>query len=341
MQAESLSKDCGEKTTPGFCVLAITEKCMLKCKMCCKWQVDTLNENAPSIEQYKNFIANLKELVNDDFIIHFGGGEALLFDGVLDLVKFCSEKGFKTNIASNGWLINEETAKQIADSGLSEINLSLDSLNEDIDDYLRGVKGVYRRVLQAIEFLDKHCENTRLGICSAIYDINLEGIIPLADWAINNDKIDSISFMAPMQPNNTPLDKRWWQGRYNYLWPKDIEKTCSTIDKLIELKYKNRKIGGQIPQLETFKLYFRYPERFVKKTACNLSRALHVSAVGDIFLCFRWDILGNIKQTADIRRIWNSDQAAIVRKKIAGCKDNCHFLLNCFFEGDCPFSLDK
>ncbi len=340
MMEGSLTKEYKDKTAPGFCCLAITEKCMLKCKMCYKWQTDTSNEDTPSVGQYKNFIANLRELVNDDFIIHFGGGEALLFEGVLDLVGFCAKKGFKTNIASNGWLINEEMAKRIVDSGLTEINLSLDSLDEDVDDYLRGVKGVYRRVMQAIEFLSKYCKNTRIGICTVIYDLNLDGIISLADWANKNDKINSISFMAPMQPNNTPLDKKWWQGQYNFLWPKDSQKACLIIDKLIEFKSISRKIGGQISQLEAFKLYFRYPERFVKRTHCNLSRAIHVSAVGDIFLCFRWDILGNIKKTDDIEYIWNSEQSNVVRQKIAACRDNCHFLLNCFFEGDYPFGAE-
>ncbi|MDP3041336.1 MAG: radical SAM protein [Candidatus Omnitrophota bacterium] len=341
MLGENLSEDYKEKIAPGFCCLAITEKCMLKCKMCHKWQVDTFTENTPSIAQYKNFLANLRGLVSDDFIIHFGGGEALLFEGVLDLVSFCAEKGFRTNIASNGWLIDEEMAMQIADSGLTEINLSLDSLDEDVDDYLRGVKGVYRRKMKAIDFLSKYCKNTRIGICSAIYDLNLDGILPLADWVNNNDKIDSIFFMAPMQPNNTPLDKTWWRGQYGFLWPKDSAKVCLIVDKLLELKASGRKIGGQNSQLEAFKLYFRCPEKFVKKTQCNLFRAIHVSAVGDIFLCFRWEILGNIKKTDDINHILNSEQADAVRQKIVTCRDNCHFLLNCFFEGDYPFFLDK
>jgi len=52
----------------------------------------------------------------------------LLFKGLLELVKFSIDKGFSANIASNGWLIDEEMAKRIGDSGLTEINLSLDSL---------------------------------------------------------------------------------------------------------------------------------------------------------------------------------------------------------------------
>jgi len=308
--------------------------------MCNKWKADIIKEDSPTIGQYKTFIANLRELVDDNFVINFGGGEALLFEGLLDLVKFSADKGFLTNIASNGWLIDEEMAKRIAGSGLTEINLSLDSLNENTHDYLRGTKGVYRQIMCAIEHLNKHCKNTKIGICCVIYDKNLEELIPLIEWVNNNDKLDYISFMAPMQPNNTSLDRQWWKGEHGFLFPKNAEKARSFVDRVLKLKAIGYKIGGQISQLEAFKLYFNSPERFVKKTRCNLDRAIHVSAVGDVFLCFRWDILGNIKRGDDIRRIWHSQEAGRVRQNITTCKDNCHFLLNCFFEEDRAFDLE-
>lgn len=339
MQNSNFLKDAKEKIKPGFCCLGITDRCMLKCKMCYKWQ-DTAPQETPSLEQYKTFLSGLRELVDEGFRINFGGGEALLFNGVLELVRFSVEKGFSTNIASNGWLINEEMAKRIGDSGLNEINLSLDSFDEATHDYLRGVKGVCRRVMNAIEYLNKYSKNTKIGICSVIYDCNLDKLLPLINWAVNNDMLSSISFMAPMQPNNTGVDKKWWEGEYGFLWPKDSDKATSFIDRVLELKKTYHKIGTAIQQLEAYKLYLKAPHQFVKKTKCNLDRAVHVSAVGDIFLCFRWDSLGNIERGADIRELWYSDKADEVRQKIGTCRDNCHFLLNCFFEGDYPFGLD-
>lgn len=327
------------KIKPGFCCLGITNKCMLKCRMCYKWQ-DSKIEEYPTIDRYKAFLLNLRELVDDDFMINFGGGETLSFDSLLDLVKFSTEKGFSTNVISNGWLINEEMAQKIAVSGLNWIVLSLDSLNENTHDYLRGVKGVYQRVMNAIKYLNKYCVNTKIGICCVIYDCNLGELMPLLDWVNNNNKISSIIFMAPMQPNSTGIDSQWWKGEYGFLWPKDIDKACFFIDKLLEFKKDHYKIGNSVSQLEAFKAYFLYPDKFVKKTKCNLDRAVHVSAVGEVFLCYRWDILGDIRKGDDIRDIWRSEAAGVVRKKIGDCKDNCHFLLNCFFEGDYSFSVE-
>ncbi len=328
------------KIKPGFCCLGITNKCMLKCRMCYKWR-DNKVEQYPTLEQYKNFISDFRELVGDNFTLHFGGGEALLYDGVLDLVDYSVKKGFLTNIISNGWLIDEDMAKRIADSGLHELVLSLDSLNEETHDYLRGVKGVYHRAMKAIKYLSKHCRDTRVGICTVIYDWNLDELMPLLEWANSNDALSSIIFMAPMQPNSTGVNKQLRDSEYGFLWPKDQAKVCAFVDKLLELKSVCYKIGNSIPQLEAFKLYLQSPDKFVKKTRCNLDRAVHISAVGEVFLCYRWDILGNIRYGDDIRRIWRSEQAEGVRQKINCCKENCHFLLNCFFEGDYPFNQNQ
>ena len=329
-----------EVPKPGFCCLGITNKCILKCKMCYKWHDDEKEEEPPTIEQYRKFISEFRDLVDEDFIIHIGGGEALLSKDALDLVRLCVEKGFKTNIASNGWLVDEMMAQKIARSGLYELVLSLDSLNESTHDYLRGVKGVYQGVMNAINHMNRYSKNTKIGLGSVIYDRNLEELSPLLDWANNNDQINSIFFLVPMQPNNTSVEKEWWKGQYRYLWPKDTDRAKAFVDKLIEKKKTGSKIGNSIPQLEAFKLYLQSPGSFVKKTKCNLDRAVHVSAIGDVFLCYRQDLLGNIKDGDDIRDIWRSQAAYDVRQKIAVCKDNCHYLINCYFEGDYPFSVD-
>jgi MoaA/NifB/PqqE/SkfB family radical SAM enzyme len=303
--------------------------------------MDGVSEVAPAVSEYSSFLSNLRELVDEGFTVNFVGGEVLLFDGFFELVKFSSQKGFLTSITSNGWLIDEKMAQRIASSGLSEINLSLDSLNEVTHDYLRGIHGVYSRVMKAIKYLNTHCKDTSVRICSAIYDWNLGELPALMEWAVNNDALSSISFLAPKQPSNTDVETQWWKGAYSYLWPKDPDKASFFIDKVLKCKDSyGHKIGNTAAQLETFKLYLRAPEKFVKQGNCNLGRAVHVNAAGDISLCFRSDVIGNIRNGDDIRDLWHSEKAENARKKIAACgENNCHFLLNFFFEGKYPFGV--
>jgi hypothetical protein len=327
---------------PGFCCIGIVDTCMLKCKMCQKWKEDsgTKGISQPTIEQWKVFIRQLRDLVDEGFEIDFGGGEALMHKDTLELVSYAKGLGFKTTIASNGYLIDEKMAKRIVDSGLDSLVLSLDSLKPEIHDSMRGVSGVASRVLNAIEFLRKYSDKIHIGICTIIMDQTLDGLVDLAQWVNNNrHKMNSILFMAAMQPNNTEVKNDWYEKEHDYFWPKDVKKVSRVIDELITRRKKGDWIGDSVVQLEAFKAYFKDPSKFVKKSPCNLDRAVHVSSVGDIFLCYRYALLGNIKNSDDIRQLWKSPEAEQARKDIRGCKDNCHFLLNCFFEGDYPFSL--
>ncbi len=327
---------------PGFCCIGIVDSCMLRCQMCQKWKEDpgTVGFSQPSIEQWKIFIRQLRDLVDVGFEIDFGGGEALMRHDVLELVSYAKSLGFRNAIASNGYLIDETMAKRIVDSGLDSIVLSLDSLKPEVHDRMRGVKGVAQKVINAIRYLRKYSKDIHIGICTIILEQTLDGLLDLADWVNNNrDQTNSILFMAAMQPNNTPFNTDWYKKDFNYFWPKDIKKVNAIIDELIRRRKAGHWIGDSVVQLEAFKSYYENPARFVKKNPCNLDRAVHASSIGDIFLCYRYAVLGNIKNGDDIREIWRSEVAEKARDDIRKCQNNCHFLLNCFFEGDYPFSV--
>lgn len=329
----------GKETKPNFCCLGVTDDCLLRCKMCYKWQRDIFTkdgEDIPSLFQWKDAIASLRKITQEGFLINFGGGEPLLKDGILDLVRFAADLGFKTNIATNAFLIDENMAKKIAGSGLSKINISLDSFKETTHDCIRGAGGVFAKAMKAIEYLHRYCPNLEVGICCVISQINIDDTIELTEIIEDDNRLKWIYFMAIMQPNNTTPDLEWYKNEFNYLWPKDIKRVRSTINRLIELKNKGYKIANQASQLKAFESYFADPRKFIKVAGCNLSRAVHVSSTGDVFICFLWEKLGNIKSDR-IEDLWRSGKAEAIRRDVAGCKNNCHFLINCFFEGDFPF----
>jgi len=325
---------------PGFCCFGITDNCMLRCKMCYKWMEDASVKDpcsVPSLRQWKECVSDLAQMVEFPFELDIGGGEALMFENVLDVVDFSVKRGFNTSIASNGFLINEDMAKRIADSGLKSISLSLDSLKEETHDYLRGAEGVYRRVMEAVGYLHKYCKRICINLCCVFYQINQEEIIDLIEWANRDERIGSINFMAAMQPNNTAPEDNWWQGQYSFIWPQDPARTVSIIQGVIDRKRGGYKVGNPISQLMAFQSYYTDPNKFVKRKQCNLDRCVLVSSVGDIYLCYEFRKLGNIKEDR-LLDAWYSEKADKVRDDIAGCTRNCHHLLNCFDEFEKDFS---
>ncbi len=327
-----------EETKPVICCVAITKGCMFQCKMCHMWR-----ENKPHKEHmevdilyWKNFVGSLNDFVGKDLYIHFVGGESLINDGSLTLIKYASNLGCGTVLASNAYLIDEEMAKKIADSGLKEICLSLDSFKEETHDFLRGVKGSYQRVLRAIEYLGRYAKDVQVKINTVITAINLEEIIDLARWVIQDSRIISVNFLAVTQPFDSRPEENWYEkDEYSFLWPKDSEKAGQVMDGLIKLKEEDgRKILNPVPQLKVYKSYFNNPEDYFKQTGCHIyKRVINVSSNGQISMCFYMDNIGNIKQNGlDMEKLWNSSLSCRVRDNIKHCRKNCHLRVNCYFD---------
>ncbi len=335
---------------PGFCCPGITDDCMLRCQMCDKWHKDkgTYGKTKPTLQEWMRAARQLRDLVDEKFEIDVGGGEALLVDWLWDFIRYCTDIGFKMTIASNGYLIDKEMAQRIADSGLFSLVLSLDSLDEKVHDHWRGVKGVHARVMRALDNLAKYAPDVHVGMCSIIMADTVDGMLELGTWVNEDPRFKSIYYMVPMQPNNTywgkeKFDRHWYRTpEFGFYWPQNTEKVHRILDEIIRRRKEGQLIGNTPQQLEAYKKYLEAPDRFVKKGPCNLDRALHISSIGDVFLCYSWEKLGNIRNPEDdIRKLWVSEKAERAREKIRTCGDNCHFLLNCFFEGDYPFVVER
>jgi radical SAM protein with 4Fe4S-binding SPASM domain len=85
----------------------------------------------------------------------FSGGEPLCRPDIFDIAHYADEQGFSLMLSSNGTLIDEETASIIASSGFSTVQVSLDGIHEAQHEALTGVKGSYRKTLNALENLEK------------------------------------------------------------------------------------------------------------------------------------------------------------------------------------------
>jgi MoaA/NifB/PqqE/SkfB family radical SAM enzyme len=321
---------------PAFCCIAPTDYCMLQCKMCNKWNEPAPKaEELPSIADWKRFITQFRDLVDEDFELDFGGGEVLSMPGILEMVEHATKLGFRTTVASNGWLIDQDMAKRIGDSGLKAVSLSLDSPLASVHDEMRGVKGVYDRVMQSLENLSKYAPKTRKGFCSIIMNRNLDHVVDLVHLANGHPLVDWIYFMVVVQPNYSGALTDAWLDEYQYLWPENKEKVNQVIDELIRLKLTDKtKISNRAEHLRAYKAYLNDPLTFVNKAQCIVGgKALSVNTYGFIQLCLFKDFIGNIRDN-DIRELWKSQNAEALRAKVKTCKQNCHLLLNCCFIED-------
>ena len=316
---------------PDFCVVEVSHRCMFKCKMCNYWMSKEDPDELEPHHLYK-FISSLKEFVGMPFEMNISGGETLMKEGILDLVEFIANQGFRFSMVTNGYLIDKAIAERIADSGLSFLAISLDSLDEKVHDFLRGKKGARCKVVEALEFFDIYRGKLKnITLQTIIMGQNLDSILDLVKWA--KDRQVSHSFMAITRPNMVGVDPEWYKkDEFNFLWPQDIHKVLNILDELIKLKKSGYRIDNPIGQLEKFKLYFSDPGRFVRDTPCSLGDGIiHINPKGDVYLCCEMESVGNIKE-GDIGIIWTSQKAESMREKIRRCQRNCSGMVNCYRE---------
>ena len=318
---------------PKFCSIEVSYECILRCKMCYMWKNQRMSDEL-TINEWKKVICSLKKFTGPDCSINITGGEPILKKEVIELIKFIAQEGFSdVSMTSNGFLIDHELARSLADSGLRMISLSLDSANQKIHDNIRGVPGAGQKVMGAIDYLSLHRGSLeKIGIQTIIMEPNIDTIIDLAKWADRSNI--SVYFMAVVKPLCLSLPDTWYlDSEFAYLWPKERKKINDLLDTLIKFKKNGMDIGNSAAQLEAFKRYFDDPNEFIKKERnCRMGDGmLKIGPQGEVALCAEKGSIGNVRKN-EIEDIWISESASRVREGIASCRMNCPQLINCYFE---------
>lgn len=316
---------------PHSSSMVLLTNCMLRCKMCEMWKSKD-NPYQVSTDEWKDFISSLDTILDGPRELVFSGGEPLLRKDIFELIRYGTDKGFKTLMPSNAYTIDENIAKRIRDSGLKEIFISLDSLNHKTHDFLRGVDGAHRKVMQAFENLSNFCPELKIGIITVISAINYKEVIELTEWVGKSVFLTGVYFQVIAKPFFVPLENNWYNDSlYAYLWPKNIPGVHSVLNELIRLKSERFPIHNFPLQLEIFKAYFENPDKRARESKCYAGDyVINISSNGDISLCCFMDPVGNIKND-DINKLWFSEEASLMRRRMYNCKVNCNNMVNCFF----------
>ncbi len=334
---------------PKACVVLLTLGCTLRCKMCHLWANDESAIERPTHKEWECFLSSLQGFARPGMNVIFGGGEPLLFaETLLPLIDFAGQSGFRTSLATSGYLIDAAMAHRLVTSRLHYIALTLYSMHGAVHNYLRGMPDSHEKLMQAIAYLSGEHSPLEIAIDTVIMAPNLQELVSLAEWVARDSRLRSIFFQAVMQPFHSKPQDDWRATQpYEFLWPKDTDEVDAVIDKLITLKedgvMRGRdKINNPVSQFELFKSYFRNPLNFVKRYSCNATSgdAFTVSPDGSVNLCPYLKPIGNIRQN-DIRDIWFSPEALERREEIVRCKKNCHHIVNCWYEEERGETLNK
>ncbi|KNF07571.1 hypothetical protein CLPU_15c00650 [Gottschalkia purinilytica] len=140
--------------------LVLTDKCNSKCLYCFR----DINNSSDCLskDDIKKVITSFKNISDDNPDIVYTGGEPCLFSDLMEIASYAKQIGIKNTLQTNGLLISQENISSYADL-FDTVQMSLDSTNEEMNDWLRGKKGHYKAVSNAVDLLLKHNVKVRLA----------------------------------------------------------------------------------------------------------------------------------------------------------------------------------
>ncbi|MGL5087727.1 MAG: radical SAM protein [Clostridium sp.] len=129
--------------------IALTSSCNFNCAYCGGYK--NKDSNKLDVEIIKNTISQLDDIKR----IKLSGGEVTLyFTECLEIIKFCKEKGIKTQINTNGSLLDENKIDSLAEAGLDYIHFSLNHSDADShNSYYRKGNQTFEDIIENIKYL--------------------------------------------------------------------------------------------------------------------------------------------------------------------------------------------
>ena len=191
----------GKAPLPEAITLFLTHRCNLSCKMCGQW-----GESGVTKKQGSEFIkeelplGGLRALIDDvaSFMpnITLFGGEPLLYSGCTELIKHIKNKGMHCLMITNGFKLSE-AAEELVESGLDELNVSLDAARS-LHDEIRGMPGLFDKIASGLREVnrikqDKFSNKPLINLQCTITEYNYKHLEQLVEVA-KDVKADSLTF---------------------------------------------------------------------------------------------------------------------------------------------------
>lgn len=147
--------------------------CNSRCRYCDVWKLSIKDDELLRTSEIKNLIDEAAKLGLFAFSIS-GGGEPLLRPDIFEIINYGKKKGLYVVLTTNGLSISTKNVREILKADM--VTVSIDNVNEKLNDFNRGVKGGFKRAMEGIQLLRKYNRNSYLCVQSVIDQYNWRDI---------------------------------------------------------------------------------------------------------------------------------------------------------------------
>jgi len=286
-----------KRIAPISIYLCITNKCPNNCLYCSAKNRQA--EKELSKAEWINVINELQEMRTP--IIGITGGEPLLREDIFDIIKSIDSRSTAI-LFTSGFNLSYEKAKELKDSGLFGIGISLDSYDKNIHNKNRNNEDAFDYALQALKNSNKAELYTMAQTVILKENLDEEKLFKLFKLAKDNGAHE-VKILEPILSGNLLTEKELRNVFFN----------DSDREKLIKIQHKANK-RSDLPKISTF----AYTESEAKFGCGAGNQHSYISASGELYPCdFVPMSFGNIKEES-IKKLWIEMNNHIGKPKI-GC----------------------
>ena len=290
-----------------FATFGLTARCNCRCAKCGCWSLTDLPQEMPP-ETWNRIADDLRSWPGR-FEVSVTGGEPTLKEGYLDILRHCSDLGALTILTTNGYALDPETARAIADTGLAVVNVSLDG-PPPVNAAIHGVSGITRRAWNGIGVLKDRRPDLFVDVTVVIQRANA-AILPDHVAALLGDGRVRVRFQAVVHPVGSPYREGW--HLHSDLWPDDPAALAASLDWLVERKRAGAPILTTFRQFEIFREYFADPTARLTLPEGVGEDSLFITLDGWVILPGCEKPVGHAARQS-IREIWEGDPARRARE---------------------------
>lgn len=133
---------------PGFVQLALTNACNAHCSFCGFSRLDSSHWRMAPWERLQRGLPALA--AGGVRFLVVTGGEPLLYPHLRPALALAQSLGLVTLLCTNGWLLNEEKIKLLAEVGVSHLIISIDAPTAEAHDAHRGLPGLAAHIARQL-----------------------------------------------------------------------------------------------------------------------------------------------------------------------------------------------
>jgi PqqA peptide cyclase len=163
---------------PYALLAELTYRCPLHCPYCSN-PVRSAEKGELNREQWEQVIREAATL--GVLQIGFSGGEPLQSKDLEALVQVARGAGLYTNLITSGLGLTESRAKQLAETGLDNIQLSFQAAEGELADCIAGVRNAHAQKLRAVRLI--HETGYALSLNVVLHRFNIDRLGQIIDFA--------------------------------------------------------------------------------------------------------------------------------------------------------------